>query len=263
MNAFLLDVLASVFQESDEGLIRCALGDLMTLDGKERRSQNKKQQIKNDRLRSFPAQQLHDEVTGEERWLEHIGKGGGRHERAQLAHENVKKRWEEQGIWNVSLLTGALSSESERKAWRPSNRFRDQMSVERQRLLQLHENPPRGPGLKRASRLEDLEKAVNAHREALGGSLREELSRIPRLLDTTAYILVKAGWERRGIWDDAWGKDMPGELWKHERSLEDLIREAGLEGVEDSDTESQKGADSTTSTFGSVSYDDTDPGSRI
>ena len=38
-----------------------------------------------------------------------------------------------------------------------------------------------------------------------------------------AYADVRSRWEKAGIWNPAWGT-LPGEKWKHEEPLEDVLR---------------------------------------
>lgn len=134
--------------------------------------------------------------------------------------------------------------EREREASRPFYRFVFLIFIEAERLFETMATPldfrisPKDPS-------EVPEEGLQEYYQALGPEIRKKRSQPPPDIDRQAYWRVKRKWQNRGIWDDAWPM-MPDFSWKHERPLEDLIREAGLE--EPSKPGSPKGADSPGST---------------
>ncbi|KAH7276144.1 hypothetical protein NW759_006013 [Fusarium solani] len=134
--------------------------------------------------------------------------------------------------------------EREREASRPFHRFVYQIFIEAERLFETMATPL---DFKISSKdpSEAPEEGIQEYYQALGPEIKKKRSQPPPDIATKAYWRVKRKWQNRGIWDDAWPM-MPGSSWKHERPLEDLIHQAGLE--EPSKPESPKGADSPGST---------------
>ncbi|KAJ4160176.1 hypothetical protein NW754_003300 [Fusarium falciforme] len=112
---------------------------------------------------------------------------------------------------------------SERVNSRPFCRFVHQISLEHERMLETMATPPDFK-ISPKDPSEDPEEGLKAYYQALGPEIKKKRSQPPPDIDTKAYWRVQHF------------------SWKHERPLEDLIRQAGLE--EPSKPESPKGADS-------------------
>jgi len=167
----------------------------------------------------------------------------------QLARENVKKRWVEQGIWNVkwtATASGAvwkheqpleLESESE-----------SETETEAKKQVPIFSFSQTDPQTKPRQPKSDEEKRWRAERRATRRATRErereasrpfhqfvyqvskESERIqdelesgeaaaPTDINTIAYENVKNIWIERKIWNSKWGV-LPGISWKHEDPLE-------------------------------------------
>ncbi|RMJ15193.1 hypothetical protein CDV36_005095 [Fusarium kuroshium] len=148
----------------------------------------------------------------------------------------------------------------EREASRPFHRFISSILLERSKFLETMATPPNFK-LTPKDPSEDSEEGLKEYYRILGPAIKEMQSQYnPHLTSNVTYIL-KYKWNRRGIWDHSWGQGMPDMSWKHERPVEECTHEADM--LIETEPESPKGADSTPSTFGSVSYDDTDPGLHV
>lgn len=152
---------------------------------------------------------------------------------------NVKSRWKEQGIWreewerdlklrwaheqpfDAESGTGTQRNPEHgstlhpgRDASRPFYQFLYQLSVERGRIR---------------AELDRHEHVSNWHdsmADPSDKSFREKSPiRTPADINTSAYERVKKRWVERGIWYRKWGEHMPGMKWKHEFSLEEVLRE--------------------------------------
>ena len=164
---------------------------------------------------------------------------------SEIAYENVKKRWVEQGIWNSRWNKFALGrwkheepleleSESEtdseagfssfpsslkqtqRKATRPKSDEEKRQSAER-RVVREHEREASRPYYqfiyqisKERGRIQD----ESPNGEGFGIGLHD--------INTTAYENVKDIWTKRGIWNKRWGI-LPGMSWKHEEPFEEVM----------------------------------------
>ncbi|UPK96601.1 hypothetical protein LCI18_007536 [Fusarium solani-melongenae] len=257
-----------------------AFGNYLTPDQRETNRKDAIKKLEVDRLRSRPVEQFHDEVKEAEAWLDDtIGKRDGNHAHARRV---VVRHWTLHGIWrdefqfsgpsqwkhddpdsvepkcetegddNASLLTREERQSAETQqlkgyeASRPCHRFQFQILLEINSLIQAMATPldfnisPKDPS-------EAPEEGLRKWIQALDPEIMKKRSQLLPNITTKAYWRVKRNWQNRGIWDDTWPMvPVSSWNWKHERPLEDLIREAGLE--EPSKPESPKGADSSGST---------------
>ncbi|KAL9593077.1 MAG: hypothetical protein Q9219_007683 [cf. Caloplaca sp. 3 TL-2023] len=155
-----------------------------------------------DRIASTPARQFGDQQGAEEKRIIEAERQRTIHVAvgtvySTFAAENVKERWQEQGIWSDKWDIEDVSGMGER--W-------------------LHEEsldpPPRRHNI------------FGGHEESV-----ETDSPIPMAAIKRARSY---SWEtsyRRGIWDTRWGI-LPGMIWKHEQSLEELIQAANAPAVQ-------------------------------
>ncbi|RSL43023.1 hypothetical protein CEP54_015253 [Fusarium duplospermum] len=150
--------------------------------------------------------------------------------------------------------------EREREASRPFHRFIYHIMLERKKFLETMATPPDFK-LSPKDPSEDSEEGLKEYYRILGPAIKEKQSQYLPHLTSMVTDILKYKWHRRGIWDHSWGQGMPDMTWKHERPVEECTREADM--LVETEPESSKGADSTPSTFGSVSYDDTDPGLQV
>jgi len=159
-----------------------------------------------------------------------------------LAKKNVRKDWNEQGIWNPKwndMASGLwkheepleLSSESEA----------DSEELPKFNLFSFLDKERPKPKPKQHKSSEDIRQAIE--RRAIRQREREasrpfhqfihqvskerermEATLTPADINTRAYTHVKSIWIKRGIWDTRWGI-LPGMSWKHEQPLKEFIDE--------------------------------------
>ena len=157
----------------------------------------------------------------------------------QIARDNVKNRWVEQGIWNEKwnrMADGCwkheepleLESESETE---PRSVF--SFSIEQPRLRQRRpkSDEEKWQMAQRRARLEREREAsrpfnqfiyqVSKERERTQDETgnRKAMATTAPDINTTAYEAVKNTWIKRNIWNRSWGT-LPGMFWKHEESVE-------------------------------------------
>ncbi|KAF4595282.1 hypothetical protein GQ602_000895 [Ophiocordyceps camponoti-floridani] len=149
----------------------------------------------------------------------------------QSPMETVKQRWIEQGIWrtgwDVSGLPGdhweheQLDSEC-----LPDTGFDAEAEGENGELVSNDEERRRA-AQRRAERHDQQKQSRPLQQFA--HQLSEERQRLQRRpqgvaleVDAVAYNKVKAAWTRSGIWDQTWAL-LPGNSWKHERTLDDVL----------------------------------------
>ncbi|KAK2812447.1 hypothetical protein FQN50_001448 [Emmonsiellopsis sp. PD_5] len=155
-----------------------------------------------------------------------------------VAYQNVKKRWVEQGIWNDNWTYFAhgkwkheepLEVESETETDRETvslfgKRSRQKSDEEKQRILD-----------RLAIRKREREASRPFHQFVY--QLLKESERIQRQtgneeanattaadINAKAYETVKSTWVRRKIWNVKWGI-LPGMTWKHEHPFEEFEEE--------------------------------------
>ncbi|KAJ4315064.1 hypothetical protein N0V84_008576 [Fusarium piperis] len=114
------------------------------------------------------------------------------------------------------------AQEREREASRPFHRFVYQVLIEREKLLETLATPP-GFKISPKDPSEDSDEGLEAYYEALGPEIRKKHSEHLPDVNSKACEVVKCKWQKRGIWDDAWGGSMPGMSWKHEIPLVEFL----------------------------------------
>ncbi|KAL2692472.1 hypothetical protein Neosp_002882 [[Neocosmospora] mangrovei] len=148
-----------------------------------------------------------------------------------------------------------------RDASRPFQRFFYQIMVGHKKFLETMATPPDFKITPKDSS-EDSEEGLKEYYRILGPAIKEKRSQHSPQLPTLVSDILRYKWQRRGIWDNAWGEGLPAmTTWKHERPIEECAREADM--LLGTVPDSPQGANSVPSTFGSASYDDTDPDSRV
>lgn len=199
-----------------------------------------------DRTRSLPKNQFLDHVQEEMQriWLEEDPRSATHPKlprymmtdrlrtKAALA---VKAEWDKQGIWQPSfeglvqkryLNVGVWKHQElmslvdddgidvekypntyarlcrHRDASRPCHQFRYQVDKIRDHLL------------------DQWRQSVIAEKEDTASATKVVLP--PAQIDTQAYRKVRKTWTRRRIWDKEWDV-LPGQHWRHERPLEELL----------------------------------------
>ncbi|EXJ96342.1 hypothetical protein A1O1_01468 [Capronia coronata CBS 617.96] len=160
----------------------------------------------------------------------------------RLTSENVKKRWDEQGIWPWDGTASDGIWKHERSPEPDTDVDTDEASP-----AAIFSFGPSKPNPKRRQVKSDQEKQQDMERRATRERQRQasrpffqfiyqvsqERDRIhrgdasnpmPVDINTTAYQNVRDIWVKRHIWDKRWGI-MPGMTWKHEHPWEELLEE--------------------------------------
>ncbi|KAK2805489.1 hypothetical protein FQN51_000315 [Onygenales sp. PD_10] len=198
-----------------------------------------------ERRASFPYEQFADQ-RHEER--ERIIKADrdrteplpGRVNFDDVAYQNVKKRWVEQGIWNDNWTYMAygkwkheepLEVESETETGPETlslfgRRRRQKSDEEKQRILDRLAIRKRE---REASRpfhqfVYQLLKENERIRRQTGNEEANSTTPAAADINTKAYETVKSTWVRRKIWNVKWGI-LPGMTWKHEHPFEEFEKE--------------------------------------
>ncbi|TLS20826.1 uncharacterized protein PpBr36_10688 [Pyricularia pennisetigena] len=170
-------------------------------------------QIAHDRLMSHPRAQFESHLLDEaQAMMQAVAEGLCTVEVdypiLDTARSVVKHRWQAAGLWPWDPLLPSPPADGLDWAWPrarntapcaaagPMALFGLEMGVRRWRL------------------------GLRGGREALD-SLDEVL---PANVNDVVYAEVRDDWQRRGIWDQAW-VCLPGQLWKHQRPLEDVLFE--------------------------------------
>ncbi|KAF2022281.1 hypothetical protein BU24DRAFT_417926 [Aaosphaeria arxii CBS 175.79] len=162
------------------------------------------------------------------------------------ATEAVRKCWVEQGIWNEKWNLLSLGRWKHEEPLELDSGPETDSEAEIPQLL----FGPKPQPTKKRPKSED-EKRQIAERRALRQRERDasrpyyrfvyQVKECERILeeeagadaarnDTKAYENVKSTWVKRGLWYEKWGT-MPGMSWKHELSLDEMLRERGIESV--------------------------------
>ena len=160
----------------------------------------------------------------------------------QLARDNVKKRWVEQGIWNDKwnkMADGCwkheepleLESESETK---PRGLFSFSVEQLRSKQRQPKSDEQKRQVAERRAKLERDREAsrpfhqfiyqVSKEREQIQDKMgnRIAMATIAADINTTAYETIRNKWIKRSIWNKSWGT-LPGMSWRHEEPIEQAI----------------------------------------
>jgi hypothetical protein len=215
----------------------------------QRRREQRLVQLRRERMASYPREQFSAQTSEElERLWDADPRMGGRRPIAikgthdKMAHETVKKRWIEQGIWNNkwnNMADGRWKHEEPLEV--ESELETDSEAESSSRFFSF---PPR-PQPKSRRPKSDVEKRRIAERRVVREREREasrpyyqfvyqiskECERIQEEsvngegtitadINTRAYENVKNTWTKRGIWNGRWGI-LPGMSWKHEEPLEE------------------------------------------
>ncbi|CAL8578054.1 hypothetical protein XPA_003856 [Xanthoria parietina] len=208
------------------------------------------------RQHSRPDRQWHKQISHEKEWLFQAEAKVGVQlpvgtEYEKLAAEMVKKRWEEQGIWNDrwDTLTDWC-------AWRWKHEEADTES-ESESIHKTGSGPclpslfkqtttPPSPVAKAKPQLTPTEieqhekldrdreasRPINQflyelarQRDLISGepALQQAAVSAPLDINTKAYEAVKSSWVRDNVWDAEWGI-LPGMTWMHERSPNQTVR---------------------------------------
>ena len=163
-----------------------------------------------------------------------------------IAHDNVKKLWVEQGIWNNHWDYYAygrwkheeplqLESESENKSEagrlsplfpffpKPQPKSRQLKSDDEERRI-IERRVIREREREASRPYHQFVYQVNKERERIQDESANGEGADAAEINTTAYENVKNTWTKRGIWNKRWGV-LPGMSWKHEQPIEVIIRE--------------------------------------
>lgn len=157
-----------------------------------------------------------------------------------LAHENVKKRWVEQGIWNNkwnSMANGSWKHEEPLELeWESSDAEPpfpvfsfSQTKAEAKPRQPKSDEEERRIAERQATQEREREASrpfyqfvyqVSKERERMQDESGVGDATVPASADinTRAYENVKNKWIKRGIWHKEWGI-LPGMSWKHEEPL--------------------------------------------
>ncbi|KAH9904821.1 hypothetical protein F4778DRAFT_47245 [Xylariomycetidae sp. FL2044] len=156
-----------------------------------------------------------------------------------LAQENVRQRWAEQGIWNDSWGHKPLGNWKHEEPLMSESDSDSETEDQPVPIFSLpktavvkHEPPKRKD---QADREREREASRPFHQFIFQVSrqrkrIQDETRRTDATssdsadINTRAYEEVKSTWSRRGIWDKKWGV-LPGMAWKHEQSEEDMLHE--------------------------------------
>ncbi|KAK2797258.1 hypothetical protein FQN50_009266 [Emmonsiellopsis sp. PD_5] len=190
----------------------------------ERRLQRRRAQLYKEHAASLPNSQFCTEA------IEDIKRGFSFH---GDAHEKVRKRWKEQGIWNDKWDMFAHG------AWKHEEPLDLQPQSDKPSTVESWQGfkprPTNGEGLKQQtteSRLSQEQQReysrpyhqfiyqISKEREKIEEeSARKGGSAIIYDINTIAYENVKGRWLNRLIWDKRWGV-LPGMSWKHEEPID-------------------------------------------
>ncbi|KAI1135586.1 hypothetical protein F5Y05DRAFT_393882 [Hypoxylon sp. FL0543] len=175
--------------------------------------------ILTDRAASYPRhqyqfQQQEEREAMEQQVLNGTLKPLPRVNLVALASHNVKQRWIDQGIWNYkwnSMADGRWKHE-------------EPPVSEPQWKKDLKLKPIKGYDRDASRPFQQFEYQVSRAKKQIEHELKVGDDHIgaPADIGTRAYERVKNLWLKQKIWDDAWGV-LPGNLWKHERPLEDFL----------------------------------------
>lgn len=220
----------------------------------ERRHKERHYRLMEERDASRPYDQLiAQEAEERERIIEEIGNRTRRvpigTDYYRLAHENVKKRWIEQGIWKHEWKNGvAFGSWKHEEPLEPESRT-DTDAGSQPNLFSVFPNKPRPEAEQskteeerrqieeqQAARVHQREASrpfyqfiyqVSRERDRIQhlSRLREPITPASADINTNAYQNVKNTWMKRGIWNQNWGV-LPGMSWKHEKPLQELEEES-------------------------------------
>jgi hypothetical protein len=217
----------------------------------QRRSEERRWQLIRERWESLPYEQFEAQTTEEERRIREAHENRTRPlpvgtDFYQLAHDRVKKRWVEQGIWNdkwTSTASGAvwkheqpleLESESETETEAknqppvfsfsqndPQPKPRQPKSDEEKRWIV--ERRATWEREREASRpFHQFVYQVLKERERIQDELESGEVAAAADINTRAYECVKNTWIKRKIWNRKWGI-LPGMSWRHEDPLEEEL----------------------------------------
>lgn len=146
-------------------------------------------------------------------------------ERAEAKPRRAKRAEELQGSAERRLVR---EREREREASRPFHQFVYQVSKERERI----QDEMNSPTMRSFDPFRTIYGKIDyyLHNWAPERRFQEEpnegraTDETPPDINTAAYARVKDTWTKRGIWNREWGL-LPGMSWKHEQSLEEMLRE--------------------------------------
>ncbi|KAI1305449.1 hypothetical protein F5Y03DRAFT_384448 [Xylaria venustula] len=207
----------------------------------ERRREQRESKLRREYLASQPRFQFQDQTGDEAEQIisdheDRISRVPPGTNFSQLAHDNVKKRWIEQGIWNEEWVNPRVKWTWKHEEPPTPKRQDDEapsslISANRtQKGKEVEKDPQAQAMLERereASRpFHQFVYQVSKQRERIQQLLSHEGAAItaPPDINTAAYDVVKATWMKRGIWNTKWGM-FPGMSWRHEQTLEDMLRE--------------------------------------
>lgn len=216
------------------------------LSEEQQRWEDQRTQVSLDREASKPHRQFAHQLAEEEQriWKRNLRLIPVGSSAKAMAEDIVRKRWDEQGIWNSKWHRFAYgrwkheepieSAHEANSEVEPSPSFfafaqkslpnprqiksdEAKQQIAQQEVAREHEREASRPyyqfvyqiSTERERILEDSE-----HREDA------ETTDI----NTKAYNKVKNAWTEWGIWNQRWGV-LPGMSWKHEQPFEDLVRE--------------------------------------
>jgi len=221
----------------------------------QRRHEERRWQRIRERQASLPYYQLEVQESEEEQRLLDAHRNGRRRLQVgtnfiKLAHENVKKRWVEQGIWNdkwTATASGAVWKHEQPLEPEPELEAETEAETNNQPSLFSFSQPkPRRPksdeenrqiAEQRATREREREASrpvhqfvyqVSKERERIQdelGSGEAPAPTAPADINTRAYENVKNIWIKRKIWNSKWGI-LPGMSWKHEDPLEEELADS-------------------------------------
>jgi hypothetical protein len=162
---------------------------------------------------------------------------------SEIAYDNVKKCWVDQGIWNSKWnqfasgrwkheepleLESGSGTDSETEFSRPlfslflkepkprrlkSDKAKRQ--IEERRVIREREREASRPYHQFVYQISNERERIQYQLRSVEGGGMSNAD-----INTTAYQNVKNTWTKRGIWNERWGI-LPGMLWKHEEPLED------------------------------------------
>lgn len=210
--------------------------------------QERRVQLGHEREASKPYDQFEHQVDEEEKRIFEASLNRTRRlpvgsDPAEMARENIKKCWVEQGIWNNKwnqFADGRWKHEEP-----PQIESESETDTEAEPSSPLFPSSPKQPQLKPKRLKSDDEKRRIAERRVTQAREREasrpyhqfvyqiskERERIQEEsanmegadaadINTTAYGNVKNTWTKRGIWNGRWGI-LPGMSWKHEEPFDE------------------------------------------
>ncbi|KAF2179938.1 hypothetical protein K469DRAFT_460860, partial [Zopfia rhizophila CBS 207.26] len=216
----------------------------------QRRREERRVQLRLERWASLPYEQFEAQHREEEERIYEAHENRTRRLHAgtniyQLAYENVKKRWVEQGIWNDKWNKTALGRwKHEEPLELESELETDTEAGPQSSLFTIFPQPkPRRPISDEEKRRRIAERRATLEREREASrpfyqfiyQVSKERERIQDEsgsgkaittttasadINTRAYENVNNTWIKRGIWNRNWGI-LPGMSWKHEEPLEE------------------------------------------